>query len=41
MNIYETATKIFELVLDGPFSGSANHPLVASDTSDGTAFNAL
>jgi hypothetical protein len=41
VNIYEAATKIIELVLDGPLSGSAHHPLVASDTSDGAAFSAL
>jgi hypothetical protein len=41
MNIYEVTTKVFEFVLDDPFSGSTNHPLVASDISDGTAFNSL
>lgn len=38
MNIYEVTTKVFDFVLDGPFSESANHPLVALDISDGTGF---
>jgi hypothetical protein len=41
MNVYEGTTKVFDFVLDGPFSGSANGPLVALDISDGTAFYPL
>jgi len=41
MNIYEVTTKVFDFVLDGPFSGSGNHPLVALDIADGTAFHSL
>jgi hypothetical protein len=39
MNIYEVTTKVFDFVLDDPSVGSANHPLVDLDTSDGTAFD--
>jgi len=41
IKIYEVTTKVFDFVLDGPFSGSANHPLVALDIYDGTAFHSL
>ena len=41
MNIYETTTKVFDFVLDGPFSGTPNCPLVAFDSSKGTAFDSL
>jgi hypothetical protein len=41
MNIYEVTTKVFDFVLDGPFSGRANHALVALDIADGTAFHSL
>jgi hypothetical protein len=41
VNIYEVTTKIFDFVLDGPFGGSPNYPLVAFDSSNGTAFDSL
>jgi hypothetical protein len=41
MNVYEVTTKVFDFVLDGPFSGRANHALVALDIADGTAFHSL
>ncbi len=41
MNIYKVTTKVFEFVLDRPFSGSANYSSVISDIPDGTASHSL
>jgi hypothetical protein len=41
MNIYEVTTKVLDFVMDGPFSGRANHALVALDIADATAFHSL
>jgi hypothetical protein len=41
MNIDKVTTKVFEFVLNRPFSGSVNDPSVISDISDGTASHSL